>query len=270
MAIHKLGGTYNFRDTGGLPLADGGTTACGVLYRSDAISSLTPTGLADLAGSGIRVIIDYRTPAEQKMAPDRLPAAREVEKVDLPLLEGAFTGMAGEAMQRAAASGDPAAAGKAMEAALERLPTLGQLYIGMLEHGAANFARTAGEVAAGEGAVLIHCTAGKDRTGVAAALLLDAAGADRDAVVADYERSGQDLAGEWSDRMLGMVGSMGVPLTEQIVTLITRAPAEAIQSALGWVEETYGSAAAYLRAGGLTDTELTRLRARLRQPRAQA
>ena len=38
MAIHKLGGTYNFRDTGGLPLADGGTTACGVLYRSDAIS----------------------------------------------------------------------------------------------------------------------------------------------------------------------------------------------------------------------------------------
>ncbi|MBF4992828.1 tyrosine-protein phosphatase [Arthrobacter gandavensis] len=270
MVIHNLEGTFNFRDIGGLPLTGGGTTASGVLYRSDAISSLTPKGLADLAGSGIRVIIDYRTPAEQQMAPARGPAAREVEKMDLPLIEGAFTGMAEEAMQRAAASGDPAAAMKLMEAAMERLPTLGQLYIGMLEHGAAEFARTAGEIAAGEGAVLIHCTAGKDRTGVAAALILDAAGADRKAVVGDYGRSEANLAGEWSQRMLGMVGSMGVPLTEGIVTLITRAPAEAIQSALAWVEETYGSAAGYLRAGGLTDPELSRLRARLQQPHIRA
>ncbi len=270
MAIHTLEGTFNFRDTGGLPLAGGGTTANGVLYRSDAISSLTPKGLADLAGSGIRVIIDYRTAAEQQMGPDRLPAAMDVEKVNLPLLEGAFTGMAEEAMQRAAASGDPAAAAHAVEAALAVLPTLGQLYTGMLEHGAAEFAGTAGAVAAADGAVLIHCTAGKDRTGVSAALLLDAAGAERSAVVADYERSGENLAGEWSQRMLGMVGSMGVPLTEGIITLITRAPAEAIQTALAWVEENYGSAAGYLRAGGLTDPELVRLRARLRQPRTQA
>ena len=88
--------------------------------------------------------------------------------------------------------------------------------------------------------------------------------------MADYGRSGENLAGEWSQRMLGMVGSMGVPLTEEIVTLITRAPAEAIQAALSWVEENYGSAAGYLRAGGLEVTELARLRARLRQPRTQA
>lgn len=264
MAISTLEGTFNFRDLGNLPLTRGGSTATGVLYRSDAISALTPQGLQDLAGSGIGVIIDYRTPAEQQMAPDRLPAAMDVDKMNLPLLEGAFTGMAQDAMQRANASGGPAAAAQAVQAAMARLPTLGQIYTGMLEHGAAGFARTARAAAAADGAVLLHCTAGKDRTGVASALLLDAAGVEREAVVADYERSGANLAGEWSERMLGMVGGMGVPLTEEIITLITRAPADAIRTALDWVEEIHGSSAAYLRSGGLTGVEVDRLGARLR------
>ena len=264
MAISTLEGTFNFRDLGNLPLTGGGSTANGVLYRSDAISALTPQGLQDLAGSGIGVIIDYRTPAEQQMAPDRLPAAMNVDKMDLPLLEGAFTGMAQEAMQRANASGDRAAAAQAVQEAVSQLPTLGQIYTGMLEHGASHFARTARAAADADGAVLLHCTAGKDRTGVASALLLDAAGVEREAVVADYERSGANLAGEWSERMLGVVGGMGVPLTEGIITLITRAPADAIRTALDWVEQTHGSSASYLRSGGLTGVELDRLRARLR------
>ncbi len=264
MAISTLEGTFNFRDTGGLPLAGGGSTAKGVLYRSDAISALTPQGLQDLAASGIGVIVDYRTPAEQQMAPDRFPAAMDADRMHLPLLEGAFTGMAQEAMQRANASGDRAAAAQAVQAAVAQLPTLGQIYTGMLEHGAADFAQTARAVATADSAVLLHCTAGKDRTGVAVSLLLDAAGVEREAVVADYERSEQQLAGEWSERMLGMITGMGVPLSDEVVTLITRAPAEAIRTALDWVEETHGSSAAYLRTGGLTAIEYDRLRARLR------
>ncbi|MER1996345.1 MAG: tyrosine-protein phosphatase [Arthrobacter sp.] len=264
MAISTLEGTFNFRDTGGLPLSGGGSTAYGVLYRSDAISALTPQGRQDLAGSGIGVIIDYRTPAEQQLAPDRLPGAMNVDKMNLPMLEGAFTGMAQQAMQRAGAPGDRAAAAEAVHAAVAQLPTLGSIYTGMLEHAAADFAATARAVASTDGAVLIHCSAGKDRTGVAAALLLDAAGAARDAVVADYQRSEQQLGGEWSGRMLGIVAGMGIPLSDEVLTLITRAPAEAIGAALDWVEETHGSSAAYLRSGGLTGAELNRLRARLR------
>lgn len=265
MAIRTLEGTFNFRDTGGLPLTGGGSTAAGVLYRSDAISALTPAGLRDLAGSGISVIVDYRTPAEQQMAPDRLPAEMKVQKVDLPLLEGAFTGMAQTAMQRASSSGDPAAAAQAVQEAVDRLPDLGRIYTGMLQHGAPEFARTARAAATTEGAVLVHCTAGKDRTGVSVALLLDAAGVETDAIVADYERSAENLAGEWSDRMLGMVAGMGVPLTGAVTTLITGAPAAAIRTALAWVEEHHGSSAAYLRSGGLSEAELFQLRARLRQ-----
>nr|WP_068482182.1 tyrosine-protein phosphatase [Pseudoclavibacter helvolus] len=40
----SLEGTFNFRDTGGMPLAGGGTTTSGIFYRSDALSSLTPKG----------------------------------------------------------------------------------------------------------------------------------------------------------------------------------------------------------------------------------
>ena len=46
-----LEGTFNFRDTGGMPLAAGGTSRCGILYRSDALSGLSPAGLEHLAAS---------------------------------------------------------------------------------------------------------------------------------------------------------------------------------------------------------------------------
>ena len=266
MTITALEGTVNFRDTGGLPLAGGGRSAPGVLYRSDALSGLTPRGLASLAESEIEVIIDLRTPAEQRMAPDRLPAARSFTRVDLPLFEGAFTGAAQEGMQRARQSGDPEAAARAVQAAVAQLPTLGGLYTGMLQDAGTVFAETARRVAGtGEGsATLVHCTAGKDRTGVAVALILSAVGVEPEAVVSDYRQSEANLAGEWADRMLGMIKDLGVPLTEDVAALVTGAPADAITQALAWVSEEHGGAAEYLRSGGLTDDELGTLHRRLR------
>lgn len=266
MTISTLEGAINFRDVGGLPLAGGGTTAAGVLYRSDALSALTPHGLDSLAGSGIEVIVDYRTPSEQQMAPDRLPAGRAFTIVNMPLFEGAFTGQAQEEMQRATRAGDSAAAARAVQEAMARLPTLGRLYTGMLQDGGAVFAETARRVAAapdGSG-TLVHCTAGKDRTGVAVALILSAVGAEPESVAADYRQSEANLAGAWADRMLGMIAGMGVPLSEDVVTLVTRAPKEAIAEALSWVAAQHGDAAGYLRSGGLLDAELELLRRRLR------
>ncbi|MCC3283950.1 tyrosine-protein phosphatase [Arthrobacter caoxuetaonis] len=266
MAITTLEGTVNFRDLGGLPLSGGGTVNSGVLYRSDAIAGLTPHGLEELAGSGISVIVDYRTPAEQQMAPDRLPAVNTFLKLDLPLLEGAFTAMAQQEMQRASLSGDRAAAARAVQAAVGQLPTLGEVYTGMLQHAAPEFAQSARAVSAtGPGsATLVHCTAGKDRTGVAVALLLDAVGVETGAIVADYEASERNLAGAWAEKTLGMVTALGIPLNDEIITLATKAPAGVIRAALAWVEENHGSSAEYLRFGGLSDAELSDLRSRLR------
>jgi len=255
-------GLQNFRDTGGTPLSDGGTTRSGVLYRSEALSGLTADGLAELAGTDIGVIADFRTTVERDMAADRLPDSRPFHVVELPLLQGALTGMA----QQAPVADDPEAAQAAIATAPASLPSLGDLYVSMLGEGAASFAELARLVAAATAdpptAVLVHCTAGKDRTGVAVALLLDAVGAERAAVVEDYSSSAAHLAGPWADRMRAMVTGMGVPLTPAVDALLTGTPPEAIELALAWIDERGGSAA-YLQSGGLTEDELAALRNRL-------
>ncbi|MCW3493533.1 tyrosine-protein phosphatase [Microbacterium sp. SSM24] len=255
-------GLQNFRDTGGTPLRDGGVTRERVLFRSEALTGLSAEALDALAASPIGVIADFRTDMERSMAPDVLPSDRPFDVVELPLLEGAMTGLA----QSAVTASDPATAQAAIAAALAQLPSLGDLYISMLGGGAASFAELARLVAASNDdaptAVLVHCTAGKDRTGVSVALLLDAVGADRAAVVADYSSSAGNLAGPWADRMRAMITGMGVPLTPAIDELVTGTPPEAIEQALAWIDDQGGSAD-YLRSGGLTELELAALRARL-------
>ena len=70
-----VGGLHNFRDTGGTALRAGGETRAGVLYRSDALGTLTDAGLEVFAETPIGVVVDFRTPHERAALPDRLPAA---------------------------------------------------------------------------------------------------------------------------------------------------------------------------------------------------
>lgn len=263
MTHGDIDGLHNFRDTGGLPLTGGGATRHGVLYRSDALSAITPTGRDALAATDIGTIVDFRTPDERRMAPDLLPDARPLHVVELSILEGAMAQLA-ERFLAAGGAADPALIAQATAA----LPTLEALYVGMLEHGATSFAEVARLVAASRDdeptAVLVHCTAGKDRTGVATALLLDAVGADRKAVIADYAASEENLAGAWADGMLQMIAALGMPITAALRTLVTGTPPAAMRTALAWVDDRFGGAAGYLRSGGLSDAELDALRSRLR------
>jgi len=251
-----IAGTYNSRDTGGTPLTDGGVTRPGVLYRSDALIGLTDEGMRTLSTSTIGTVVDFRSEVERADAPNRLGRDRAFASVELPLLEGAMTGM-------------PAAAdlgGDAARELLARIPSLAELYVGMLGSAAEAFAEVARLIARPSdeayGGVLVHCTAGKDRTGVATALLLDAAGAERSAVIADYALSQENLAGEWADRMLERAKSWGVPLVPAITDLVTATPPQAIEAAFVWLDDRGGSAE-YLRGGGLSDADLGALRERI-------
>ncbi len=256
-----IDGLYNFRDTGGMPLTGGGATRPGVLYRSDSLDALTPTGLEQLAASPIGVVVDFRTPFERDRAPDRLPRSRPIRLVEASILEGAMSDLAQEFMRTGRVSPD------AMAHALDRIPALDELYLGMLQRHAADFAEVARLVAASTDdaptAVLVHCTAGKDRTGVATALVLDAVGADRAAVVADYASSAANLAGAWADGMLGMIEGFGMPVTPSLRELATGTPAAAMERTLAGLDAEHGGSAQYLRSGGLTDDELGALRERL-------
>ncbi|MGM7699197.1 tyrosine-protein phosphatase [Microbacterium sp. A84] len=260
-------GLYNFRDTGGMPLQGGGVTRSGVLFRSDALASLTPSGLDALAATDIGVIVDFRTLSERTVAPDRIPASRPIRVIELPILQGAMADMAQQLVPNDSSPASPAAPAAPAAPASFEVPTLGDLYTGMLEQSATAFVQVARLIAASNdaspSAVLVHCTAGKDRTGLTTALMLDAAGVERGAVVDDYAISQENLAGPWADAMIHMVTSYGVELTPALRALVTGTPPEAIEQALTWVDDRDGDSAGYLRSAGLTADELSMLRARL-------
>lgn len=262
-----LPGAFNARDVGGMPLVGGGTVRSGVLLRSDALATLTDEGLARLAPVG--TVVDLRTPQEREVAPNRLPPGGEIRVLERPLLEGAIAQLAPQAAAMREQLSRTGPSEEMLAALRAQIPTLAELYLSMLEHGAAVFADCARAVAAPEapdsqpGAVLLHCTAGKDRTGVAVALLLAAVGVEREAIVADYTRSQAELAGPWAERMLEGVRRAGIPPLPEIEQLAVSTPAAAIEAALAEVDAR-GGAADYLRAGGLCEEELALLRSRLR------
>lgn len=257
--------TFNARALTALPLADGGTLASRVLFRSDGLGALTPDGVASLASLGIGTVVDLRTEGERAAAPDVLPADGSVELLELPVLGGDMAGMARQLL----GSQDGAAPTEMQLAQLaDSIPTIESLYLDILREGSQRFARLARAVIDRDGTerpgVLFHCTAGKDRTGVAAAVLLSVAGVTREAIVADYTLTGVNLQRGFAQQLLGMVAQTGIPVTPRLRELATESPAEAIESALDWVRDEHGDAAGYLRDGGLSADEIDKLRRILR------
>ena len=136
-----------------------------------------------------------------------------------------------------------------------------EVYLIFLEHFDYNVAAAIRAIAnAPEGGVVIHCAGGKDRTGLLTALLLHVAGVGIDEIAADYSLSEERLRPrheQWfaeaeSDEELERMKRM------------SQTPAESIEGVFEELERRYGSVEGYLRQAGLTEDELDRARARLR------
>jgi protein-tyrosine phosphatase len=231
-------GTYNFRDVGGLPALTG-TVREGVLFRSDGLHRLGEEGRSDLRRLRVGRVIDLRDENEASIMPDDLDGL-DVEVLRLPVFEG------GGASQ--------GARGISLDALYHRIVTQHtSVVVGALR-----------EIAgADERSVVVHCTAGKDRTGVVVALALSAVGVHRDAVVDDYARTEANLAGEWLEGMVELVGRYGVPDTPELRVLMGGSPPEAIEGVLDEVERSHGSTRDYLLSAGLDLSDLAALERRL-------
>jgi protein-tyrosine phosphatase len=234
-------GTYNFRDVGGL-VTSTGTVRPGVLYRSDGLHRLGERGRAALADLGIGIVIDLRDENEIAVMPDDL-GELEVEVLHLPVFEGS-----------GAAQGPNVA--------------LDTLYQRIIEQHSGVVVSAIREIAsAGDRAVVVHCTAGKDRTGIVTALTLLAIGVERDDVVADYARTEGNLAGEWLEEMVMLMGRYGVPDRPELRVLMGGSPPEVLERIIVTIERDHGSAREYLLAAGLTLDELAALERLLVEPR---
>jgi protein-tyrosine phosphatase len=223
-------GVFNLRDVGGYPVDGGGTVRWRTLFRSDALHRLDPGGVAELAGLGLRTVIDLRTQPEADVA--RSPVGGRV--IHVPVVTD-----------------------------LQDLPLdLRGLYRHFLEEGGAQIAAAVAELC-GDGAMpaLVHCTAGKDRTGVVIALVLAVLGAPDEVIAADYALS----AGFLEPGHTPVVGELraSTGLDGELIGALLGSPPELIVDVLDMVRERAGSVDGYLRGHGLAAAALDRLRAAL-------
>jgi protein-tyrosine phosphatase len=232
--VIPVSGTYNLRDVGGYPARDG-VVRSGVLLRSDGLSRLDDAGRNALRELRVHTIIDLRDGYETTSMPDAIDGL-DIDTVSLPVFEGSGASQAGGTIS--------------LEALYQRIVTS---HAPVVIEALRTIARHR------DGAVLVHCTAGKDRTGVIVALALSSVGVDRALVVEDYAATEANLAGDWLEGMIAMIGEYGVPDSPELRVLMGGSPAPALITTLDLIEREHGSVRQYLLDSGLTMGELAQL-----------
>lgn len=145
---------------------------------------------------------------------------------------------------------------------------MGRMYVRMVEGAAPQLATALTVIALAPGATAFHCAAGRDRTGVVAALLLLALGATDDDIVEDYARTEPNMSAinERMRPVMGvLLGRLGFDLDEMTALqsgLGEAAMAISMRVLLGELRERHGDPLAPVRAAGLGDETIARLRAR--------
>jgi len=238
-------GCVNVRDLGGLATEDGRETRPGRLVRADNLRRLSDDGWRALGDAGVRRVVDLRFPEELAEDP---PGDAPVEVVHVSLLGPSRT---------------PEWQAE-FDAAMDRAGTAEEYlvwsYLEFLERYREQFGRALQAIAdAPAGAVAVHCVGGKDRTGLVAALALRLARVPADTVAADYALTEANL----SPTHDAWVAAAPNEDERRRRRLLLPAPRAAMLSVLHELEGRYRDVPAYLRAAGLDEGRLDRLRSRL-------
>ena len=244
-------GCFNVRDLGGLPTADGRRVRHGAIVRSDILTRLTPAGRAALVDHGVRTIVDLRFPDEVATDGTAYPFIGDQRTAGRPLFERPVR-------HRAAIRHETRAPrGRADRGARSRAE-LNRLDLDWSQVGVA--AALAAIADAQPGGVLVHCHAGKDRTGIVVALALSLVGVSDDDIANDYALTAlslEPLIVEWLDSITDD------PLERERLSSLATPTREAMLNTLDYMRARYSSAEAYLRGGGMTTDQISRLKDRL-------
>jgi protein-tyrosine phosphatase len=227
-------GCFNVRDLGGLPAAGGRETLRGAVVRADSLERLSEEGWGALVDHGVRTVIDLRNDTER--GEDRAPRPDLLETIRLPLNPDRYRHLA-PVSKRGLEFRTPLY----YRAHLQRFPELSAAVLREIAHAA-------------PGGVVFHCVAGRDRSGQTAMLVLALAGVEGGQIASDYALS--------RDRLSPAFAAVGLedegPVIDAFLAERGTGAAEVITTTLASLDVE-----AQLRAGGLTDEDLTALRERL-------
>ena len=236
--ILSIPGVGNLRELGGYPTRDGRSTRWKALLRSAGLDGLMGDGQRKLIEYGLRTDIDLRAYYQRETGPDVFHDSSEVIYKPLPVFDS-----------------------QEFEDRIARQPTVADGYWLMLVERAPAFRAVIEAVAsAPDGATLIHCAAGKDRTGLAIVLLLGAVGVPSGVIVEDYALS-QKILTDPADEFRQLALARGYQPHEYDEMM--RTDPDTMRDVLERLDARFGGLTGYLKAIGLTDDTLTRLRARL-------
>jgi protein-tyrosine phosphatase len=235
-------GSFNFRDLGGYPAADGRLVRWRTLYRADGIHRMPDDELDELGVMGVRTVLDLRTASELehgRVEADHLG----ITHLHLPVL--------GETWKPAELDPDADAA-----------VVLGSLYVQMLDVGAPALAESVRVLAEpARVPAVFHCAAGKDRTGVLAAIVLSVLGVDEDTIVGDYALSA--LAMDQLVERLRQDRPEALTAMNDQPSQYLMAPPEAMRHFLEHLRAEHGSAEGYVRGLGVEGDVIDALRVTL-------
>ncbi|WP_326649514.1 MULTISPECIES: tyrosine-protein phosphatase [unclassified Streptomyces] len=252
----------NLRDLGSIALAGGGSVRSGLAFRSGMLDRFDAAADPVVAALGIRTVVDFRTEAERRSRPDRVPAGGRLLLADVFADQVAF-GRTPAAAQLKQVLSDPAFAerelggGRAQE-------LFARTYRAFVGSDSARHAYGAflGELAEeGAGPLLFHCTAGKDRTGWATTILLTLLGATPETVEAEYLSVNTAVRQAFASLVEGFTAQGGDP---EIALAVIGVFPEYLAAALDEVAARHGTMERYVREGlGVPPEAIERIRERL-------
>ncbi len=258
-----LEGTPNFRDLGGYRTTDGRVTRWGLMYRSGVLTYLTPSDYAYLSHLGIRVVCDFRTEEENKVAPEKWIPGSEAQHISVPIGGGSQGANKQPSVQSIFQPGDTA----------EQTRTrMANVYGDFAFRASDQFATVFQQLKSDHLPLLYHCTAGKDRTGVFSALLLLTLGVPKQTVLEDYALTNQYLGTDPNSpamqKMMKASGSSGASAMAQLTPEQRKAAMMAdpmyLDTTLHHIDEKYGTFEKYRRdVLHVSDADVEALRARL-------
>ena len=228
----------NLRDLGGWP-TPAGCTRWGVFLRSALPGAVSAEELKFLRDYGLTTVLDFRSEAECRRAPDGLSNVPGVDYRNISMF-------------------DAAAAGGALRIEPSADFTWGTHYIRMAEEKKQWMAQVVTALARAEGCTLYHCTTGKDRAGLITALLLSVCGVKKEDIAADYCVSQiylRDMYREMEDAQQLCGGDIDAPFY--------RTEPGAIMAFLDHLRFNHGGTESYLIHCGVDKADVERIKVRL-------